>query len=131
MTVLSSWPPAASAGFLSKRIIDMPSAISHLENIDPRFLDPDVSLVVMHQDVENSLNEAYLALDGIVALMDSAANMNAAAASVSKFLEVPPDSFAALMRLVCDRIKPAINNPTLGAVQSLRPDLFETATQGV
>ena len=108
----------------------MHPSLSHLENIDQRFLDPHASLVVMHQDVENDLSAAYLALDGIVCLMDSAANMNAAGSGI-KLLEIPPDSFAALIRIVCDRIKPATENPTLGAVKSLRPDLFQTTTRGV
>ena len=105
----------------------MHSSLAHLENIDPRFLEPHASLVVMHQDVENALNDANLALDGLACLMESAANMNAAlrgAGACTQLLEIPPDSFAALIRILCERIKPAINNPTLGAVQSLRPDLF-------
>lgn len=102
-------------------------SLSHLENIDARFLEPHASLVVMHQDVENSLNDAHRALDGLACIMESAANMNAAlrgAGSATQLLEIPPDSFAALIRIVCERIEPAVNNPTLGAVKRLRPDLF-------
>ena len=39
-------------------------------------------------------------------------------------LELPPEGMAALMRMVADQIKPATNNPTLGTVQHVRPDLF-------
>lgn len=100
------------------------ASLSHLENIDPRFLNPHVSLVVMHQDVENELDQARLALDGLACIMESAANMNAGC-DHARLLEVPPDSLAALMRVLSDRIKSATSNPTLEAVKDLRPDLFE------
>ena len=106
------------------------SSLSHLDSIDPRFLDPDVSLVVMHQDTENALDEARLALDGLACIMESAASMNAALRCAGKsiqLLEIPPDSMAALIRVLSEKIKPATSNPTIGAVQSLRPDLFNPA----
>lgn len=31
---------------------------------------------------------------------------------------------AALLRVLGEKLKPATNNPTLGAVQHIRPDLF-------
>lgn len=105
------------------------ASLSNLDSIDPRFLEPHASLVVMHQDVENELDQARLALDGLACLMESAANMNAGC-DHARFLEVPPASMAALMRVVCDRIKGATSNPPLEAVKYLRPDLFLTKNQG-
>lgn len=103
------------------------SSLSHLESIDQRFLDPDAALVVMCQDTENDLDDARLALDGLASLMESAASMNAAlrgAGRAAQALEIAPDSMAALLRVLVEKIKPATLNPTLNAVRYVRPDLF-------
>lgn len=108
-------------------------SLSHLENIDPRFLDPNTSFVVMSEDAENDLDDARLALDGLVWIMDSSACMNKRlrkAGLSNELVELPFESLSALMRLVRDKIQPATNNPTLGAVQELRPDLFQTNLRG-
>lgn len=110
------------------------ASLAHLDSIDPRFLDPDTSLVVMCEDTENALDQARLALDGLASIMEGAASMNAALCSAGKstqVLEIAPDSMAALMRVLCEKIKPATNNPTLGAVQRLRPDRFQSNQRGV
>lgn len=106
----------------------MHPSLSHLEDIDARFLDPNASLVVMTEDTENELSDAHDALDGIAWLCQSAAEMNAAlrgAGKSTKFIEIPPDCLAALLRVVCTKIKPATGNPTLGAMRVVRPDLFQ------
>ena len=100
------------------------STLSHLDSIDIRFLDPSASFVVMHQDVENELDQARLALDGLASIIECAAEMNIGAKHI-KQLEVPPESLAALLRMLCNKVKSASCNPTLTAVQSLRPDLFK------
>lgn len=104
------------------------ASLAHLENINPMFLDPNVSLVVIPQDTENELSQAHLALDGIAWMLEGAADMNAALRGAGKdhqFIQVPPDSLAALIRLIGDRIKPATENPGLGTIQRVRPDLFK------
>lgn len=111
----------------------MRASLSHLENIDPRFLEPHVSLVVMTEDTENALSDAHLALDGLAWMLEGATNMNAAlrgAGKSTQLIEVPPDSLAALMRLIGERVKAATENPTLGAIQHLRPDLFKVNAGG-
>ena len=105
----------------------MHPSLSHLENIDARFLSPNVSLVVMPEDTESALSDAHLAIDGLAWVFQSLADANCklrGAGASTMLLELPPEGLAALMRMVADQIKPALNNPTLGAVQSLRPDLF-------
>lgn len=105
----------------------MHPSLSHLENIDPRFLSPNVSLVVMPEDTENALSDAHLAIDGLAWLFQSLAEANCklhGAGANTMLLELPPEGLAALMRMVAEQIKPALNNPTLSAAQSLRPDLF-------
>lgn len=101
---------------------------SHLQNIDSRFLEPDASLVVMPQDVESALSDAHLALDGIASILEGAATP--AADKSTRLIEVSPASLAALIRLINQQIKPATENPTLGAVRHLRPDLFNRNALG-
>jgi hypothetical protein len=127
MTVLSSRPPAAPAGFLSKRIIDMHPSLSHLENIDARFLDPNAGFVVMPETTEYSLDEARLALEGLTSIFESMEGMNIKlrqAGQCAQYVELPPDCLSALLRLVSEKITIACNNPTLGAMRDVRPDLF-------
>ena len=107
----------------------MHPSLSHLEDIDARFLDPKASLVVMTENTENELSDAHDALDGIAWLCQSAAEMNAAlrfSGESTKLIEIPPECLAALLRVVCTKIKPATGSPTLGAVRHVRPDLFAT-----
>jgi len=107
-------------------------SLTHLENIDQRFLDPNAGFVVMPETTEAALDDACLALHGLASVFQSVAEANCklrAAEAHPMQLELPADSMAALMRMVYDQIKPATGNPTLGAVQSLRPDLFHN--QGV
>lgn len=109
------------------------SNLSHLENIDPRYLDADASFVVMTESVELELSEARLALDALSWMLEGMATQNAALKAAEKntvFLEVPPDSMAALLRLVGEKIRPAINNPTLSSIQRIRPDLFNRRAGG-
>ena len=111
----------------------MHASLSHLDNIAACFLDPNVSLVVMPENFQNALSDAHLALDGIAWMLEGAVNMNAAlsrAGESTKVIEIPPDSLAALMRLIGDRIKAATNNPSLKAVQHVRPDLFKSQLGG-
>ena len=105
----------------------MQSSLSHLENIDPRFLDPDASFVVMCESIVSDLDDVRLALNGLSAIFDCAAGMNAGlcqAGATARPIDLPPDAMAALLRALGEKLKPATNNPTLGAVQHIRPDLF-------
>ena len=55
------------------------------------------------------------------------AGMNAGlrhAGATERGIDLPPDAMAALLRVLGEKLKPATNNPTLGAVQHIRPDLF-------
>ncbi|MBK6567962.1 hypothetical protein [Candidatus Aalborgicola defluviihabitans] len=105
----------------------MHPSLSHLESIDPSFLEPHVSLVVMREETELALHDAYLALDGLTWIFDAvnSSNVKLRNAGVgNQLLEIPAEGLAALIRIVCEQIKPATNNPTLNKVQRLRPDLF-------
>lgn len=111
----------------------MHPSLSHLQNIDQRFLDPDASLVVMCESTEHDLDDVRLSLDGLACLLESAAAANTKLrqhGQPCQYVELPPDSLAALMRVLCDRLKGTTNNPTLGAVQHIRPDLFERRPVG-
>ncbi|MFM9881182.1 MAG: hypothetical protein ACKVOO_12330 [Burkholderiaceae bacterium] len=106
---------------------------SHLENIDPRYLEADASFVVMTESAELDLSEAHLALDALSWICEGMVSQNIALKAAERgttFLQVPPDSMAALLRIVGEKIKPAINSPTLGAMQCVRPDLFNRCAGG-
>ena len=105
----------------------MQPSLSHLENIDARFLEPDASLVVMCESTVADLDDVRLVLNGLSAIFDCAAGMNAGlcqAGATARPIDLPPDAMAALLRVLGEKLKPATNNPTMGAVQHIRPDLF-------
>lgn len=105
----------------------MQPSLSHLENIDPRFLDPNTALVVMCESTEADLDDVRLALEGLTAIFENAADMNAGLcrAGVSeRTFALPPDGIAAILRLIAGKMHHTTGNPTLGAVQHIRPDLF-------
>ena len=54
----------------------MQPSLSHLANIDQRFLEPDASLVVMCESTVADLDDVRLALNGLSAIFDCAAGMN-------------------------------------------------------
>ena len=81
----------------------MQSSLSHLENIDPRFLDPDASFVVMCESIVSDLDDVRLALNGLSAIFDCAAGMNAGlcqAGATARPIDLPPDAMAALLRVL-------------------------------
>lgn len=103
-------------------------SLAHLENIDPLFLDPNVGFVVMPEVTESALEDANLALMGLSCMLESIESQNIKlrqAGGCPQYVELPPDCLSALLRMVAEKIKPCTNNPTLGAVQRLRPDLFQ------
>ena len=55
----------------------MHPSLSHLQTVDQRFLDPDASLVVMCESTVADLDDVRLALNGLSAIFDCAAGMNA------------------------------------------------------
>lgn len=114
--------------------MELPSHLQHLQDIPAEFLDPNASLVVMTEKTESALDDARLALDAVVWLCHTASSMNIHlrnAGANTKFLDVPPDSLAALLSLVQEKISTACSNPTLSAMKKVRPDLFRLSEGGV
>ncbi|QDL55340.1 hypothetical protein [Rhodoferax aquaticus] len=108
-------------------------SLAHLEDIDTRFLDPNARFVVMPETTEAALEDANLALVGLSCMLDTMESQNIKlhqAGGCLQYVELPPDCLSALLRMVAEKIKPCTNNPTLGAVQHLRPDLFNTSNRG-
>lgn len=76
----------------------MQPSLSHLENIDARFLEPDASLVVMCESTVADLDDVRLVLNGLSAIFDCAAGMNAGlcqAGATARPIDLPPDAMAA------------------------------------
>lgn len=102
-------------------------ALRNLENLDPRFLDPHVSLVVMPEETELALDDAKLALEGLSCMLESLASANVKlrkADQNTQYVELPPDCLGALLRMVTEKIAAACDNPTLKTLRHVRPDLF-------
>ena len=77
----------------------MHPSLSHLQNVDQRFLDPNASLVVMCESAVADLDDVRLALNGLSAIFDCAAGMNAGlcqAGATARPIDLPPDAMAAL-----------------------------------
>lgn len=112
----------------------LPAAISALDRVPPSFLDPHTSLLVISQEAEHDLGNACEALDAIAWMLDGLDNANVKlrnAGQCTQTVDLPPESLAALLRLVMDKIKPHTENPLLSAVKSVRPDLFTPENGGV
>jgi hypothetical protein len=109
-------------------------SLAYLENIDARFLDPNAGFVVMPEAIETNLDDANLALEGLSFMLESMACQNIKlrkAGQSTQYVELPPDCLGALLRMVSEKIAICRNNPTLSAMRAVRPDLFQTKTQGV
>jgi hypothetical protein len=103
------------------------ASLSHLENIDARFLDPNAGFVVMPETTESGLDDANLALEGLSCMLESMACQNVKlrnAGQGAQYVELPPDALGALLRMVSEKIAACRNNPTLSAMRDVRPDLF-------
>jgi hypothetical protein len=112
----------------------LPSSLQRLQDIPPEFLDPRASFVVMTEDTENALDTARLALDAVTWLCHTSSNQNVQlkqAGGNQSFVDIPPESLAALLTLVMEKLNNACNNPTLGAIRTARPDLFQDKKGGV
>ncbi len=86
----------------------MQPSLSHLANIDQRFLEPDASLVVMCESTVADLDDVRLALNGLSAIFDCAAGMNAGlcqAGATARPIDLPPDAMAALLRVLGEKLK--------------------------
>ena len=108
-------------------------SLSHLENIDARFLDPNAGFVVMPETTESDLDDANLALEGLSCMLESMACQNVKlrnAGQGTQYVELPPDALGALLRMVSEKVATARNNPTLSALRDVRPDLFHPNPQG-
>lgn len=102
-------------------------SLSHLEDIDARFLDPNAGFVVMPETTESALDDATLVLDGLSCMLESMASQNVKlrqAGQGTQYVELPPDCLGALLRMVSEKIASCRNNPTLSALRDVRPDLF-------
>ena len=107
----------------------MHPSLAHLQDIPAAYLDPGASFVVMTEDVEAALHNARLTLDAVAWLCNAASSQNAKLKNAGlnqSFVDIPPESLAALLTLVGEKIDTACHNPTLGAMRKVRPDLFDS-----
>lgn len=112
----------------------LPTSLQNLQDIPPAFLDPRASFVVMTEDTENALDTARLALDALTWFCHASSNQNAklkCAGVGESFLDIPPESLAALLSLVGEKISIASQMTTLSAMRKVRPDLFHGKEGGV
>lgn len=112
----------------------LPSSLQRLQDIPPEFLDPRANFVVMTEDTENALDTARLALDAVTWLCHTSSNQNVQlkqSGGNQSFVDIPPESLAALLTLVGEKIGIACNNPPLSAMRHVRPDLFRDKKGGV
>lgn len=102
-------------------------SLSHLENIDARFLDPNADFVVIPETTESGIDDANLALEGLSCMLESMTCQNVKlrnAGQGTQYVELPPEALGALLRMVSEKIAICRNNPTLSALRKVRPDLF-------
>ena len=109
--------------------------LASLQELDPRFLDPNASFVVLPETAELDVSDVRLSLEGLAAMMEHADSLNAqlrhAGGNPAYGVEVPTDSMAAIFRVLCDKLNSAKNLPSLSAMHSSRPDLFNRRFGGV
>lgn len=109
--------------------------LASLQELDPRFLDPNASFVVLPETAELDVSDVRLSLEGLAAMMEHADSLNAqlrhAGGNPAYGVEVPTDSMSAIFRILSEKLNSAKGLPTLGAVHSARPDLFNHRFGGV
>lgn len=106
----------------------LPIHLRHLENIDPAFLNPDTSFVVMPEEVANDIDDVRLSLDCLAWMLEDGSNMALKlrkAGQNGELLEVPHESLAALVRVIASKLPPGPNAASLKALRLVRPDLFQ------
>lgn len=97
------------------------------EGIDARLLDPNDTILVLTESMQLGVDNARLALDAVAWLCHSMeeANIKLKEADYqTRFLQIPPESLAALLTLVAEKLEPAADSPQLDKLRTLRPDLF-------
>lgn len=105
----------------------IPASLYDLANIDSAYLQPNVGLVVMTEETQNTLDEARLALDAVAWMCHSAAGMNVRlrqSGSNTDMVQMPPESLGALLTMIGRSMERAVNTPTLAGLRKFRPDLF-------
>jgi len=96
--------------------------MSHKKELPVIYSKASTTFVVMPEEFEISLCQAFDALDGILSMMKSAS----ANAGESPQMQIKPESLSALLEMVLEKIKPATSNPLIGTMREIRPDLFST-----
>lgn len=113
----------------------LPASVRNLERIDPKFLDQNASFLVLPESDELAISDVRLSLEGLAAMMDQADSLNAkirrAGGNPDYGVDIPPDSMAALLRILSEKLASAKDLPSLGMVQAVRPDLFNHRFGGV
>lgn len=105
----------------------IPASLSSLASIPQDFLDPNAGFVVMSETGEQYLSEALLAMKGFASMLECLGDANVKLRNQGlgqQRAEMDPVELAALIRVMCDRIEPQTNNPTLNMMRRVRPDLF-------
>lgn len=109
--------------------------LASLQDLDPRFLDPNASFVVLPETAELDVSEVRLSLEGLAAMMDHADNLNArlrhTGGNMAYGVEIPTDSLGAIFRILSEKLASAKDLPTLSAMHSARPELFNHRFGGV
>lgn len=90
------------------------------------FLDPYVSLLALPEDHEHVITDVREALEALSWLGNELASVNVRrrqAGESSVTLELPPEGFSALMRVLSQQLELVSSSPAISRVLEVRPDL--------
>lgn len=90
------------------------------------YLDPSTGFLALPEDHDNLISDVRESLDALAWLGDELASVNMrrrADGDCTVTLQVPPEGFAALMRILAERLERASGSPPIRQVLAARPDL--------
>lgn len=92
------------------------------------FLDPRVSLLALPEDHEHRIDDVREALDALAWMGSEMASLNIRreqAGEAKITLELPPEGFAAIMRVLSSQLELVCDSPPINRVLEARPDLCQ------
>lgn len=102
------------------------ASASHVPPLADIYLSPDTGLLALTEDHDNLISDVRQSLDALAWLGEELAGANvrrsAEGAGALPF-QVPPEGFAALMRILAERLERASGSPPIRQVLAARPDL--------
>ena len=99
------------------------ASASHVPPLADIYLSPDTGLLALPEDHDNLISDVRDSLAWLVEELAGANVRRSAEGAGALLFQVPPEGFAALMRILAERLERASGSPPIRQVLAARPDL--------